>query len=451
MALKCDICCDKFTSKLRHPIQCDYANCKAITCLKCFKQYLIMENSEQECMSCKQPISTEFIFMHTPKVFRDEYVKKVVEGDIVKERSLLIATRERLDALHRNKILRSRISALSAHLKRYPDDEEMFALMEENKKEVDMIKNDILKKSDDEINSTSTVFLCPMSTCAYGLVKKGRCGDCKKMICVKCREERLNDHECKQEHLDTIKMIKRDTKPCPKCSVAIYKIDGCDQMFCTKCKTAFSWRTLTIQRGLIHNPHYHEYMAQVNTGVMNIAIRDNDPCGNELAKTLREMPKKEEYIAATKHKPETRAINSNNFLERVLNEINAILPVLAHNVHDDETLRQIKQKLRENYITQKKNNVERAEVNWNNQLRLAYKQREMKKDLIKIIEVFDRGIKDFLIMGHANNDYITMFDNIINFIEYFITQLKENEKRHNLTNKTTISIEHGIQCRLIRY
>jgi hypothetical protein len=75
----------------------------------------------------------------------------------------------------------------------------------------------------------------------------------------------------------------------------------------------------------------------------------------------------------------------------------------------------------------------------------------MKKDLIKIIEVFDRGIKDFLIMGHANNDYITMFDNIINFIEYFITQLKENEKRHNLTNKTTISIEHGIQCRLIRY
>lgn len=40
-----------------------------------------MEGSEQECMACKQPISTEFIFMHTPKVFRDEYVKKVVELD----------------------------------------------------------------------------------------------------------------------------------------------------------------------------------------------------------------------------------------------------------------------------------------------------------------------------------------------------------------------------------
>jgi len=75
----------------------------------------------------------------------------------------------------------------------------------------------------------------------------------------------------------------------------------------------------------------------------------------------------------------------------------------------------------------------------------------MKKDLIKIIEVFDRGLKDFIIMGHAEQDYNTMFDNIVKLITYFRTQLIENEKRHNIRNQTTITIDHGLQCNLVVY
>ena len=130
--------------------------------------------------------------------------------------------------------------------------------------------------------------------------------------------------------------------------------------------------------------------------------------------------------------------------------MNAILPVLANDVHDDETIRQNKKQLRETYLMQRRSGtIERAETNWVNQLRLCYKRREMKKDLIKLIEVFERGLKDFIIMGHANKDYDTMFENINNLIDYFRTQLTENEKRHNLKNKTTISIDHGLQCRLV--
>jgi hypothetical protein len=183
---------------------------------------------------------------------------------------------------------------------------------------------------------------------------------------------------------------------------------------------------------------------------MTIQMGANDPCGEELNKTLNEMSKSNAYLNATKRNTTGGAIRKNNFLLRVLHEMNAILPVLANDVHDDETIHKNKQALRESYLTKRKNGaLERAEANWNTQLRLMYKRRELKKDLIKIIEVFDRGLKDFIIMGHAKQDYDAMFDNIVNLITYFRTQLTENEKRHNLKNKTTISIDHGLRCRLV--
>ena len=66
------------------------------------------------------------------------------------------------------------------------------------------------------------------------------------------------NHVCKQEDIDTFKMIVKETRQCPTCSTNIYKIEGCDQMWCTQCHTAFSWRTGRIET-VIHNPHYYEY------------------------------------------------------------------------------------------------------------------------------------------------------------------------------------------------
>lgn len=42
-------------------------------------------------------------------------------------------------------------------------------------------------------------------------------------------------------------------------------VHNCDQMWCTQCHTAFSWRTGAIQNA-VHNPHYYEWLRRSNGG-----------------------------------------------------------------------------------------------------------------------------------------------------------------------------------------
>jgi hypothetical protein len=90
--------------------------------------------------------------------------------------------------------------------------------------------------------------------------KKMICGMCETAHCKKCRCEEKDEHKCDPNTLETIKLMDKDTKSCPSCSIPIYKIEGCDQMWCTKCHTAFSWKSGKIETGHIHNPHYWKWL-----------------------------------------------------------------------------------------------------------------------------------------------------------------------------------------------
>jgi hypothetical protein len=64
-------------------------------------------------------------------------------------------------------------------------------------------------------------------------------------------------------------------------------VHNCDQMWCTQCHTAFSWRTGAIQNN-IHNPHYYEWMRRTNGGEAPRNPGDV-PCGREMNHHLSEM------------------------------------------------------------------------------------------------------------------------------------------------------------------
>lgn len=120
---------------------------------------------------------------------------------------------------------------------------------------------------------------CPADDCRGFLSSQWKCGTCAKSTCSDCHEvkDAHQDHVCNPDNVATATLLSQDTKPCPKCATGIFKIEGCDQMWCTQCHTAFSWRTGHIETN-VHNPHYYEWQRRMNNGVAP-RVPGDIPCG----------------------------------------------------------------------------------------------------------------------------------------------------------------------------
>jgi hypothetical protein len=106
---------------------------------------------------------------------------------------------------------------------------------------------------------------CPSTNCKGFLNSKWHCELCSKNICKSCNEEKTDGHECDPETVETVKLIRSDTKGCPTCGTLIYRAAGCPQMWCVECHTTFDWNTGEIETGVIHNPHYYEFQRRNGT------------------------------------------------------------------------------------------------------------------------------------------------------------------------------------------
>jgi len=112
---------------------------------------------------------------------------------------------------------------------------------------------------------------CPGAECNGFLSTQWKCQICDLVVCAKCHEIKEEPgtgggvpHECKQDNIDTVKFLKKDTRKCPKCAIRIHKINGCDQMWCTQCHIAFKWSTGDIvTNGIVHNPHFIAYQKEL--------------------------------------------------------------------------------------------------------------------------------------------------------------------------------------------
>lgn len=133
-----------------------------------------------------------------------------------------------------------------------------------------------LRKVGNRKSSSTSIFSCPSSECMGKLKTNGCCGLCGKQYCVECGQEKFEQHLCKKEDVDTIRELQKNTRPCPRCHIPIYKMEGCDQMWCVQCHTTFSWKTGAITHGVVHNPHFYAFRRQAQETHRSLG---DIPCG----------------------------------------------------------------------------------------------------------------------------------------------------------------------------
>jgi hypothetical protein len=131
---------------------------------------------------------------------------------------------------------------------------------------------------DREVEAPRREFIkkCPVENCKGFLSSKWKCEICTNYICKDCNEIKGENHTCTKEALETMELIRKDSKGCPGCGTLISRISGCAQMWCPSCHIAFNWNTLQIENGIIHNPHFFDF--QRKHGIRNRAHGDI-PCG----------------------------------------------------------------------------------------------------------------------------------------------------------------------------
>lgn len=246
----CEVCCD---SKI-HIIECPYCVYKA--CIECYQKVILSSITKPSCISCKKQFNEDFFFEKFSESFIKKKYKKHRQNILFKmEETLLPETQPHVERILKTQKLQSQFDDISIQIKKLKEKqkvikEEMFRLnnpsyFQEEKEE----KNDIICP-------------CPVNDCRGYLSNKYKCGICDTKACSKCREVKKEDHVCNEDTIKTIEELKNNCRNCPNCMTPIFKISGCDQMFCVKCKVAFSWKTGKVETGLVHNPHYFEWIKE---------------------------------------------------------------------------------------------------------------------------------------------------------------------------------------------
>ena len=262
----CSICLEDFNKTKYLKVTCPF--CEYDTCKTCTQTYLLSTSQDPHCMNCKHEWNREFIDSFCTKVFRNKDYKLHRENILLeREKARMPETQPHVQRRLEWQNLRTSYEWLIKLLDRVKvsskinETTRMYLVETLRTTIADVLENiRTLVYTDVPVNTSVVVTQkCPSGECRGFLLDDHTCGVCNVTFCDKCHEPDEPDHVCDPDTVKTIKLLKRDTKPCPSCSTPIHKIEGCAQMWCTQCHTAFDWRTGHVETGRIHNPHYFEF------------------------------------------------------------------------------------------------------------------------------------------------------------------------------------------------
>tara|TARA_Y100000389_G_scaffold204738_1_gene259315 strand:+ start:2800 stop:4494 length:1695 start_codon:yes stop_codon:yes gene_type:complete len=322
----CGVCTENYT-KYRKNVTC--SKCNYDCCSQCVQTYILTKVGDPSCMNCQIGWSRDFLYTNLSKNFMNTALKthrrdalfdleKSRFPDSMNDISNFNNMHSKLSENRKNQtISNNQITAIESQLSEVTTPYN--CKIKELEKEIIRLKKDknvarrpILNKLDQMKNTQNTMLIeedrttrqimgykmgtfsgdsksekrvfihpCSVEGCRGFLSTSWKCGVCDIYSCKTCFEtmgkNKNVNHTCKKENVESAELIKKETKPCPKCGSRIYKISGCDQMWCTECHVTFGWKSGKIQTGIVHNPHFYQF--QRNGG--NVAPRNpgDQVCG----------------------------------------------------------------------------------------------------------------------------------------------------------------------------
>ena len=446
--MSCDVCCDAFNRSSRSKISCPY--CPFSACSGCSERYLLDTTQDAHCMSCRKGWSREILVDNFSFKFISRGYKNRRESLLLeREKSLMPATQPYVEFERNIRKIANDIDQLRqvaaqhnerwAAVHRVPRavfavehglDNEFDALILqhqmgfEHRKLASNIAIDIEHKEwyrsrlsmqlhGQSAETERRVFVraCPAGDCRGFLSQVWKCGMCDNWTCPDCHEvkglEKDGPHVCDPNSVETAKMLAKDSRPCPKCASVIFKIDGCDQMFCTQCHTAFSWRTGRVDMGTIHNPHYYEYQRQRGTVPRNPG---DVPCGG--------FP---DWIAISNRFPRTHPL-----YKKIANSHRTyahcqyiVIPRYTTGIHDNRDMR-IKFMIGDVNEDEFKKRIQQRE-----------KARQRKTDISQVLDMYMTVIND-LFQGFVNDSNCEILsESLTELSKHFNTTMTSISKRYS--------------------
>ena len=280
----CQICCSHFNKSTRQVVKCYFSNCEYEACKECVRTYLTGITSDPHCMKCHNKWNIEFTKGALNASFMDKDYR-------VHRRNILVDTEiAKIPEYYEGAL---RFAKISDSDKKMAD---IMAKIAELRNQMSELYQEHERVRLEMGNTTTVarkfVMQCQTNGCRGMLSSQYKCDLCSKHTCPKCFVAiagEKDDHVCKQEDVDTVEELRKNTRPCPGCGMRISKIDGCDQMWCIECKTAFSWSKGTVERGVVHNPHYYQWMRENGqTAPRNVCDNGNafNTCNRRISEIL---------------------------------------------------------------------------------------------------------------------------------------------------------------------
>ena len=405
----CPICTEKFLRTAnRKPVICHL--CEYTACSGCCQTYLLGSIQDAHCMNCRREWSKEFTIQSFSGTFINQTYKKHREDILMaRQKSMLPLRVAKIERMNRGRDMDKELEPLRERIERKKAYLNKLERQYYNKIN---IRNILLRGDEPPLQGDVAAGLnkqrivefhkpCPANDCRGFLNTQYKCGICSILVCSDCYEikglDKDAEHTCKHENVESVKLKKKQCKNCPECGSEIYKEIGCDQMWCTQCKTTFDWKTgAKLVNVKVHNPHYYEYLRRTQGSVPRDI--DDQPHGGGAA-----CYNQHETIVAVNRIGQLSTTLKRRIKNLIIYGITEVIRTISHidsiEIHRNTTV--VTESTNEDIDIQYLRN-EIDEKSWKQMLQNREKQRIKKQDILQILQMVSQAAKD-IIVSFINN------------------------------------------------